>query len=67
MDLSPFSYINPCGYQGLKVTQLVDQGVRINTFELALPVVHSIIQALDMPLLHKHYVIYFYVRSALYG
>ncbi|SHE22672.1 lipoyl(octanoyl) transferase LipB [methanotrophic endosymbiont of Bathymodiolus puteoserpentis (Logatchev)] len=47
MDLSPFSYINPCGYQGLKVTQLVDQGVRINTFELALPVVHSIIQALD--------------------
>lgn len=47
MDLSPFSYINTCGYQGLKVTQLVDQGVRINTFELALPVVHSIIQALD--------------------
>lgn len=24
MDLSPFSYINPCGYQGLKVTQLAD-------------------------------------------
>ena len=24
MDLSPFSQINPCGYQGLKVTQLSD-------------------------------------------
>lgn len=24
MDLSPFSQINPCGYQGLAVTQLAD-------------------------------------------
>lgn len=24
MDLTPFSYINPCGYQGLKMTQLSD-------------------------------------------
>ncbi|MDH5231516.1 MAG: lipoyl(octanoyl) transferase LipB [Gammaproteobacteria bacterium] len=24
MDLTPFSYINPCGYQGLEVTQLKD-------------------------------------------
>ena len=24
MDLSPFEQINPCGYQGLKVTQLSD-------------------------------------------
>ncbi len=27
MDLSPFSMINPCGYQGLEVTQLRDLGV----------------------------------------
>lgn len=27
MDLSPFSLINPCGYQGLQVTQLRDLGV----------------------------------------
>jgi len=27
MDLAPFSYINPCGYQGLAVTQLRDLGV----------------------------------------
>ncbi|MBE0469560.1 MAG: lipoyl(octanoyl) transferase LipB [Methyloprofundus sp.] len=47
MDLSPFDYINPCGYQGLKVTQLANHGVHINTFELALPVVHALIQALS--------------------
>jgi lipoyl(octanoyl) transferase len=27
MDLEPFSRINPCGYQGLEVTQLTDLGV----------------------------------------
>lgn len=27
MDLEPFSRINPCGYEGLEVTQLVDLGV----------------------------------------
>ena len=24
MDLKPFSYINPCGYEGLEVTQIKD-------------------------------------------
>ncbi|SMG62173.1 lipoyltransferase [methanotrophic bacterial endosymbiont of Bathymodiolus sp.] len=47
MGLSPFSYINPCGYQGLQVTQLVDLGVKIKTTELAVPVVNSIISALN--------------------
>ncbi|MBT3813060.1 MAG: lipoyl(octanoyl) transferase LipB [Gammaproteobacteria bacterium] len=46
MDLKPFSYINPCGYQGLQVTQLADLGVNIKTNELAVPVVNSIINAL---------------------
>ena len=27
MDLTPFSYINPCGYQGLQVTQTRDLGI----------------------------------------
>jgi lipoyl(octanoyl) transferase len=27
MDLSPFTMINPCGYTGLRVTQLADLGV----------------------------------------
>jgi lipoyl(octanoyl) transferase len=27
MDLTPFNWINPCGYEGLKITQLRDLGV----------------------------------------
>ena len=27
MDLTPFSYINPCGYEGLEVTQLKTLGI----------------------------------------
>lgn len=46
MDLTPFNYINPCGYQGLQVTHLADLGVNIKTNELAIPVVNSIINAL---------------------
>jgi lipoyl(octanoyl) transferase len=28
MDMTPFTYINPCGFQGLRVTQLRDLGIR---------------------------------------
>ena len=45
MDLTPFSYINPCGYRNLQVTQLVDLGVHVKTHELAVPVVNSIMNA----------------------
>ena len=24
MDLQPFAYINPCGYEGMQVTQIKD-------------------------------------------
>ncbi len=47
MDLSPFHSINPCGYAGLSVTQLSDIGVDILTDELAVPVVHEIIKAIE--------------------
>ena len=30
MDLAPFTHINPCGFSGLKVTQLLDHVVEIN-------------------------------------
>lgn len=30
MDLSPFHDINPCGFPGLQVTQLVDEGCQID-------------------------------------
>lgn len=47
MDLTPFAYINPCGYEGLQVTQLADFGVKIKTNELAIPVVNFIVSRLD--------------------
>lgn len=35
MDLTPFLWINPCGYAGLKVTQLKDQGVALTVAQTA--------------------------------
>jgi lipoyl(octanoyl) transferase len=35
MDLSPFQRINPCGYQGLEVAQLVDLGIEEDFSTLA--------------------------------
>jgi lipoyl(octanoyl) transferase len=35
MDLTPFNYINPCGYKNLQVTQLADLGIFIDTNTLA--------------------------------
>ncbi|WP_415878944.1 lipoyl(octanoyl) transferase LipB [Methylomonas sp. TEB] len=48
MDLTPFADINPCGYAGLQVTQLADLGVKISTQELAVPVVHQLLQAIEI-------------------
>ncbi|WP_083386176.1 lipoyl(octanoyl) transferase LipB [Methylomonas sp. LWB] len=47
MDLAPFRDINPCGYPNLPVTQLADLGVKISTDELAVPVVHQLLQAIE--------------------
>lgn len=47
LDLTPFKQINPCGYAGLEVTRLLDFGVKIKTHELAVPVVHHIIKAIE--------------------
>jgi len=47
MDLSPFNDINTCGYPTLDVTQLADLNVNIQTYELAVPVVHQILQAIE--------------------
>ncbi len=46
MDLSPFDHINTCGFPFLEVTQLADLNVNVKTYELAIPVVHSILQAI---------------------
>lgn len=47
MDLAPFSCINPCGFAGMQVTSLLDLGVSIHTHELAVPLVHYLIKALE--------------------
>jgi lipoyl(octanoyl) transferase len=37
MDLSPFEHINPCGYQGLEVTQLADLGIDATPTTISAP------------------------------
>ncbi len=44
MDLSPFTAINPCGYPGLEVAQLVDFGVAATLMEAAVPLVEAIMK-----------------------
>ncbi len=46
MDLNPFKQINTCGYPGLEVTQLAEHEVLVHNNELAVPIVHAIIQKL---------------------
>ena len=48
MDLSPFNQINTCGYPDLEVTRLADLGVKIPTYELSVPVVHQILQVINI-------------------
>ena len=47
MDLTPFQNINPCGYAGLEITQLAAYGVHIQNHELAVPLVHRLIKAIE--------------------
>jgi lipoyl(octanoyl) transferase len=46
MDLEPFTRINPCGYAGLRVTSLQEQGVRVSVPECA----DRLLRALDASL-----------------
>ncbi|WP_024299921.1 lipoyl(octanoyl) transferase LipB [Methylomicrobium lacus] len=46
MDLTPFSYINPCGYAGLEVTQLADLGIAVDRDQLAERVLHILTEKL---------------------
>lgn len=42
MDLTPFSYINPCGYQGLQVTQAKDLGITDGVEILSAKLAHQL-------------------------
>jgi len=46
MDLSPFQRINPCGYQGLEVTQLKDLGIAPGWQEIAWALCGNLVEEL---------------------
>lgn len=50
MDLSPFAGINPCGYQGLAVTQLKDLGHRLDMASAGEGLARSLARALELDL-----------------
>jgi len=47
MDLSPFSGINPCGFSGLRMTQLSDLVGPIAVHEVSIPVIGQLMELLD--------------------
>lgn len=47
MDLTPFNNINPCGYQGLKITQCIDLGIKDDLALLAKKLVALIKSSLE--------------------
>ncbi len=49
MGLAPFTGINPCGYSGMKVTQLADFGVADTPDQVALKLAEELKRALDVP------------------
>ena len=48
MDLSPFKQINPCGYEGLEVTQLKNLGVKDNLAAVEEKLLRKICQQFDI-------------------
>ncbi len=46
MDLSPFQAIDPCGYQGMEVTQLRDLGIHMSTAEAGEMLVKTLVNQL---------------------
>lgn len=47
MDLTPFNFINPCGYVDLQMTQMVNFGVIIETNALAQKIVFNLTKNLN--------------------
>ena len=48
MDLTPFAAINPCGYQGLRVTQARDEGIKDSIEVLAGKLAQQLINNLEI-------------------
>jgi lipoyl(octanoyl) transferase len=47
MDLTPFANINPCGYQGLKVTQCLELGITVPLEELQAELTQNLVHSLQ--------------------
>ena len=47
MDLTPFQFINPCGYANLEMTKLADFGAMIDTPKLAEQIAFNLIKELQ--------------------
>ena len=47
MDLSPFSNINPCGYEGLRVTQACELGIAVSINELQAQLAQNLVHGLQ--------------------
>ncbi len=55
MDLTPFSYINPCGYRGLQVTQTKDLGISDGIEILSNKLVDQLQEKLHKGLIINHH------------
>ena len=53
LDLTPFSWIDPCGYAGLAVTSVVEQGVTASIESIQLSVLRELQSGLDFPTMVK--------------
>jgi len=49
MDLSPFGWINPCGYQGLESTQLSQLSDNVDLNEVTVQLIHHLNEQLYGP------------------
>jgi lipoyl(octanoyl) transferase len=47
MDLSPFDNINPCGYEGLRVTQALEVGISVPWEELQAQLTQNLVHGLQ--------------------
>ena len=53
LDLAPFSWIDPCGYAGLVVTSVVEQGVTTSIESIQLSVLRELQSGLGFPTMMK--------------
>lgn len=54
MDLTPFEAIDPCGYAGLKVTQMKDLGIHANIQTISEKLLEKLLERLRLNLANGH-------------